>query len=304
VIRLAPGPGRALRWGTLPWRAAIIGGMTSVDAPLAPPWRCPVCREVLLATDDGRRWVCPAGHSFDTAREGYVNLLVAGQRRSRVPGDSSEMVTARREFLATGAYDPLTDAVSAAVASHRPAVVLDVGCGEGHHTRRVRAPVLLGVDVSKAAVATAARADPAGWYAVASAADLPVADASVDVALDVFGPSMPAEFARVVRPGGWVVAAHPGPAHLGQLRRLVYEAPRPHEVKSPFRHAPDLFEEIGSEEIGFPVVVTRVADLEHLFGMTPYRWHAPTDIAERLAAAVAPTFTTGADIRLTTYRRR
>jgi 23S rRNA (guanine745-N1)-methyltransferase len=263
-----------------------------------------VCHDGLSAAGHDRQWVCPAGHSFDVSREGYVNLLLAGQRRSRTPGDSMEMVAARRQFLATGAYDPLSAAISAAVADHDPAVVLDVGCGEGHHTRRVRAPVLLGIDVSKSAVATAARADPAGWYAVASAADLPVADGSIDVALDVFGPSMPAEFARVVRPGGWVVAAHPGPDHLSDLRTLVYDQARPHEVKGPFRHAPELFEETGSEVVVFPVVITEVDDLEHLFQMTPYRWHAPPDIGRRLAEAVAPCFATRADVRLTTYRRR
>jgi 23S rRNA (guanine745-N1)-methyltransferase len=230
-----------------------------------------VCHDRLSSAGGARQWVCPAGHSFDVSREGYVNLLLAGQRRSRTPGDSVEMVAARREFLATGAYEPLSAAISAAVADHDPTAVLDVGCGEGHHTRRVRAPVLLGIDVSKSAVATAARADPAGWYAVASAADLPVADGSIDVALDVFGPSTPTEFARVVRPGGWVVAAHPGPDHLSDLRTLVYDQARPHEVKGPFRHAPELFEETGSEVVDFPVVITDVGDLVPVARPTRHR---------------------------------
>src|ERR1017187_37490 len=86
-------------------------------------WRCPVCRDRLALSADGSRWACPAGHSFDVAREGYVNLLLAGQRRSRQPGDSTEMVNARRRFLATGAYDPLSAAVAQAVAGERPCVV-------------------------------------------------------------------------------------------------------------------------------------------------------------------------------------
>jgi hypothetical protein len=56
--------------------------------------------------------------------------------------------------------------------------------------------------------------------------------------------------------------------------------------------------------VDFPVVITEVDDLEHLFQMTPYRWHAPPDIGRRLAEAVAPRFATRADVRLTTYRRR
>lgn len=267
------------------------------------PWCCPVCRERLALSADGSRWACPAGHSFDVAREGYVNLLLAGQRRSRQPGDSIEMVNARRRFLATGAYDPLSAAVAKAAAGERPGVVLDVGCGEGHYTRAVAAAAVLGVDIAKAAVAAAARAHSGGWYAVASAADLPLQDAAIDVALNVFGPIAAAELARVVRPGGAVVTAHPGAAHLEGLRSLVYAQARPHEVKPPLRAAGDWFAQLGSQLITFDVVVTDVAGLRDLFAMTPYRWHAPPDIDVRIAAAVVPRFETVADVQVTTYRR-
>jgi 23S rRNA (guanine745-N1)-methyltransferase len=267
------------------------------------PWRCPVCRERLVLSGGGSQWTCASGHSFDIAREGYVNLLLAGQRRSRQPGDSTEMVTARRRFLATGAYDPLSAAVAQAAAGERPGVVLDVGCGEGHHTRAVAGATVLGVDIAKAAVAAAARAHSDGWYAVASAASLPLRDAAVDVALNVFGPIAAAELARVVRPGGAVVTAHPAAAHLEGLRSLVYPQARPHEVKPPLRDAGEWFAETGSMLITFDVVVTDVAGLRDLFAMTPYRWHAPPDIDVRIAAAVAPRFETVADVRVTTYRR-
>ena len=266
-------------------------------------WCCPVCRERLALSEGGSRWVCPAGHSFDVAREGYVNLLLAGQRRSRPLGDSTEMVNARRRFLASGAYDPLSAAVAQAATREQPAVVLDVGCGEGHHTRAVAAATVLGVDVAKAAVAAAARAHSGGWYAVASAADLPLQDAAVDVALNVFGPVAAEELARVVRPGGAVVTAHPGAAHLEGLRSMVYTQARPHAVKPPLRGAGEWFTQTGSMSVTFGVVVTDVAGLRDLFAMTPYRWHAPPDIDARIAAAVAPRFETVADVRVTTYRR-
>jgi 23S rRNA (guanine745-N1)-methyltransferase len=260
-----------------------------------------VCRGGLRG---GRTLQCDAGHSFDVAREGYVNLLLAQQRRSRRPGDSDEMVAARRRFLATGAYDPLTDALARVVAGEGPGAVLDVGCGDGRHTRRLEASVVAGVDVSRRAVALAARAHASGWYAVASAADLPVATASVDVALDVFGPVVAAELARVLRPGGAVVAAHPGSGHLAALRALVYADARPHDVKPPLRDAPEWFETAGSEAVTFPVVVADAAVLADLFAMTPYRWHAPPDMAERLADAARRPFTCAADVVITTYRRR
>jgi 23S rRNA (guanine745-N1)-methyltransferase len=237
------------------------------------------------------------------AREGYVNLLVAGQRRRRQPGDSAEMVKARRRFLASGAYDPLTVVLAELVADEKPALVLDVGCGEGRHTRGVTAPMVLGVDVAKPAVVEAARAHRHGWYAVASVEDLPLGDATVDVALDVFGPVAPAELARVVRPGGTVVAAHPGPAHLEGLRSLVYSDGRAHDVKPPLRDAREWFTVAQTAVVTFPVATSTSAQLKDLFAMTPYWRHATPDVHARIDAAASRPFETVADVRVTMYQR-
>lgn len=266
------------------------------------PWRCPVCHDPLELVEAERRWACGAGHSFDVAREGYVNLVLGRPRRHQ-PGDSLEMVASRRRFLATGAYDPLSLAVAAAVAEAKGTVVVDVGCGEGRHTRHLQAPVVLGVDVAKAAIVAAARHHRAAWYAVANAAALPLADRSVDVAVSVFGPVFGAELARVLRPGGLAVVAHPGRGHLSELRALVYEDARPHQLKDPFAGAKEWFEQTGSASLQFPVTTPDAASLRDLFAMTPYRWHGPRDIDDRLAKAAHGPFTTSADIRVTTYRR-
>ncbi len=214
------------------------------------------------------------------------------------------MVRARRRFLSTGAYDPLTAAVAAMTGAGGGDVVVDVGCGEGRHTRALEHPVVLGVDVAKPAVGAAARAHPSGWYAVASAASLPLDDSSVDAAVDVFGPVFAGELARVVRPGGIVVTAHPGPRHLVELRALVYDRVRPHELKPPLRHDPDRFEQLSSEPLRWTVTVEGPAALGDLFAMTPYRWHAPPDIGRRISAAGAGGLVATAEVQLTCYRRR
>jgi len=171
------------------------------------------------------------------------------------------MVSARGRFLASGAYDRISVAVAEAVSSIRPSVLVDVGCGEGHHTRRLDSVAILGVDVSKTAAAVAARSHPAGSYAVATASALPLHARSVDAAVIIFSPTFAEELARVVRPGGVVVTAHPCPNHLATLRELVYERARPHEVKPPLRGAEEWFDEIGSVTLRFPVVVSDVAAL-------------------------------------------
>src|SRR5580658_8946405 len=126
-------------------------------------WSCPVCHVLLVLSSDGRRWACQSGHSFDVARAGYVNLSTGGQRRIRQPGDSEQMINARRRFLATGAFDPLTNALVEVASQESPNVVLDVGCGEGRHTRSMTAGIVMGIDAAKTAAASAARADPVGF---------------------------------------------------------------------------------------------------------------------------------------------
>ena len=68
----------------------------------------------------GSAWCCPAGHSFDIASQGYANLLPVHKKRSLDPGDSKEMVAARRRFLNAGFYQPIAAAArSACVARWR-----------------------------------------------------------------------------------------------------------------------------------------------------------------------------------------
>ncbi len=195
-------------------------------------WRCPSCGQVLEASDD--RLLCSANHSFDRAKEGYVNLLPVQKKRSKRPGDSLEMVLGRRAIHDARLYQPLAEALGD-VVSARPEVrtLLDIGCGEGFYggvlSCRLPYLVLYGVDVAKPAIKLAAKTYPQHRYAVASSRDLPVMTSSIDMALCVFSPSNDAEISRVLRPGGFYLEVGPAPEHLWQLKSALYEQPRQHK---------------------------------------------------------------------------
>ncbi|WP_434742836.1 putative RNA methyltransferase [Micromonospora sp. SH-82] len=91
-----------------------------MDPHVVARLRCPVCAEPLTEVTAGtaRMLRCPSRHSFDVARQGYVNLLTG---RAPHVGDTSEMVAARDDFLAAGHYEPLSAALAAAAttALHR-----------------------------------------------------------------------------------------------------------------------------------------------------------------------------------------
>ena len=97
---------------------------------------CPLDGEPL--NQSGTCWRCPAGHSFDVARQGYLHLLPVQKKRSLDPGDSKDMVAARRRFLNAGFYQPIAEAVNKAVApgaaDAKPLACLDAGCGAVSYT--------------------------------------------------------------------------------------------------------------------------------------------------------------------------
>ena len=68
---------------------------------------CPVCGNLLQKEE--KAYICPKGHNYDLAREGYVYLLPPNKKHSKDPGDNKQMVAARRAFLETGLYQPFSD---------------------------------------------------------------------------------------------------------------------------------------------------------------------------------------------------
>lgn len=75
---------------------------------------------------------------------------------------------------------------------------------------------MLGVDISKDALAAGGKRNRALTLAVASLFELPLADRSCDLVVNLFAPLALEEFRRVLKPGGTPVARHPaGAAFVG-----------------------------------------------------------------------------------------
>ena len=70
---------------------------------------CPLCGGALTRREGS--YLCPAGHCFDIAREGYTYLLPVNQRHSKSPGDDKAMTAARSAFLNKGYYEFLRNAL-------------------------------------------------------------------------------------------------------------------------------------------------------------------------------------------------
>lgn len=241
-----------------------------------PLFCCPICASDL--SKEGGSLRCENGHLFDLSASGYVNLLPAQKKHSKTPGDSKEMVAARRNFLSKRYYEPLRDAVKKEEEALHPETILDCGCGEGYYTSALSGNVF-GIDISKPAIEKAAKKYKNAFFAVASAYDLPVKDESTDLLINVFAPLAISEFRRVVSPDGYFLYVVPAEKHLFEMKKILYD--RPYEnVFSKTEY--DGFEYIKNEKVSFPLEIDGKADISALFGMTPYLWRTPKEGIERL----------------------
>lgn len=270
---------------------------------------CPVC--MCLLKKEEKRYLCPHGHSFDLAKEGYVHLLPANRMHAKLPGDGKEMLAARRRIFDAGHYEPFSDCLNALVLeltdqAEKP-VILDAGCGEGYYTGRLLCALhergvdawAAGFDISKVAVRMAAKRYPSLELAVGSAYHMPVADRSVDCLTSVFAPIVPGEFARVTKPGGVLILAVAAPRHLFQLKEAVYAQPYENETKDTAYAG---FTFLKRVPVRGEITLKNGNAVRDLFTMTPYHWKTSVEDREKLEALTGLTTEIGFDF--VCYRRQ
>ena len=238
---------------------------------------CPVCRERLSFSQGTYR--CENSHSFDVASEGYVNLLLSHQRRSKNPGDDKTMIQARRRFFDAGAYDALIELICTTVPE--PACILDCGCGEGHVLGALKG-TRLGLDVSKDAIRAAAKryAEPF-WMVANGMRNIPIADQSMDVILSVLAPRNMEEFQRILKPNGQLILGVPGLNHLIELRSLLEAGSGDFSEKADeaASKCSASFTEISRQPISYTYLLNQ-DQLADLVQMTPIFWNSSPQAKE------------------------
>jgi len=237
--------------------------------------------------------VCENGHSYDIARQGYVNLLAASDKRSKDPGDSKSMVRARHDFFEAGYYQPvaqhLTELVTKTVADG--SIIVDAGCGEGYYLQCLQHQLqssaqsgcnFVGFDISKWAVAAAARRCPATWF-VASNRNIPISADSVDILISLFGFPAFESFRRILKNQGLLILANAGPRHLIELREIIYTSlknTRSTELEQAQRAGFVLQE---ATQLTYQSPPLDQAGIAQLLEMTPHLYRATREGKEKLS---------------------
>ena len=254
-----------------------------------PTLTCPVCGGVLTKEDRSLR--CSQRHSFDRAKQGYVNLLLSNKSSAKRHGDDKAMLLSRQAFLEKGYYTPLRDALCRQAVEYTTGAVdlLDIGCGEGWYTAGVKAALeqagracrACGLDISKDALIQAAKRKAELELVVGSVNALPIADASCTLLLNIFAPHDDREFLRVLSPGGIYLKVVPLQEHLMELKGAVYE--HPYENPAP-AYAPEGFRQLSFETLRYEITLDCPEDIQALFRMTPYYYKTGRRDQEKLAA--------------------
>ena len=251
---------------------------------------CPICSAALSDVDNGV--VCPVGHRFDRARQGYLNLLPVQHKNSRDPGDNQAMVEARRDFLNAGHYAPVAKRLAELAAERAPARWLDIGCGEGYYTAQIATALPdadgYALDISREAVKRACRRDPSLTWLIASMARVPLADDSCQFLVSVFSPLDWNEAKRLLTPGGGLMRVGPTSGHLMELRERLYDEVRDYADDKHLALIPEGMQLQHSETVEFKLTLVDGQSRANLLAMTPHGWRASAERRANVIEQVAP----------------
>jgi 23S rRNA (guanine745-N1)-methyltransferase len=293
---------------------------------------CPVCKESLHANESNKSLSCDNNHSFDRARQGYLNLLLAHKKKSKNPGDSQAMVSARQAFLNSDFYRPISDSLNQIIVdaalkldssekelskSEKAIQVLDIGCGEGYYSQRMHNSLndhqvehnLFGLDISKDAVIAAAKrakaekhnedvatASSSEWL-VASAIDIPLQAQSIDIATCLFTRLMPESYHKVIKQDGLFICVNTGEKHLIELREKLYDKITKTEF-DPVKNMGEDFELVDHQQVSYTNTLSSQQQIQDLLLMTPHNWRTTAENKESLKSLEALTVTIDAQIHV------
>ncbi len=259
---------------------------------------CPICHSNLAWADNQVR--CSNNHSFDLAKQGYINLAPNHQEAHY----NSQLFAARQRImdqaqLYAGIYDQILDLLAQkGIAFDQADKIIDLGTGEGTHLHQLinhwhsrldspsQGPHPLGLDLAKDGILSAAKHYTNALWVVADLSQLPFKDGRVDGALTILSPSNYPALNKALADQGWFIKIIPGPHYLKELRAIVLdEADQRQDSSASITKFKAAFDNFGQThfESHVPLNKEQMADL---VAMTPLMWHASE---EEIATAQALT---------------
>lgn len=273
----------------------------------------PADGSALQGADEFSRLVSESGHSYDVAKQGYVTLAAGAGLKHQ--GDDMDMVNARETYLARGHFAPFVEAVTGSiqdvvepVADDVAPSILEVGAGTGYYLAHTLDSIAgsrgVGLDISPHAAKHLAKAHPRIGAVVADVWErLPLRDNSVHAISVVFAPRNPAEFRRILAPGGQVVVLTPEVGHLDELREpLGILGVEEGKIDRMYEQASGYLEQAADPvDISFPITLDKESIRDQV-GMSPSARHISAAKLDERLAALPTTLSVTARARLDRLR--
>lgn len=245
---------------------------------------CPVCQKELTRAE--KSFICENLHSFDIAKQGYVNLLYSSHKDGSLIGDNKDMALSRRAFLQKGYFESLILAISDFINEKEitSPTIADICCGEGYYSSYIKEKTnakVYAFDISKEMIKLAAKRKEDISFFVANISRIPLKSNSIDFALHLFAPFHDREFSRIIKDDGYILSVIPGERHLFELKELLYDTPYLNDEKAPETKELILKDRI---KVTKKILLESSEDLDALFKMTPYYYHTKQSDKDKISS--------------------
>ena len=236
---------------------------------------CPKCKKALFLENNSYK--CENNHCYDLSKTKYINLLLNPDKATNNPGDSKESLIARKAYLNQGYYNVISDTVNNYIKEHStgPLQILDLGCGEGYYTQRMKKELnndentYYGLDISKEAINMATKYTKDIYWIVGNSKNVPVLDHSIDIITALFTVVNIDELRRCLKDNGYIIHVTANPKHLIEIKELIYDEIKiksDEHIRLPF-HVRESFDLVKK------VSIENREDALNLLKMTPHYYH-------------------------------
>ncbi|RJS50222.1 SAM-dependent methyltransferase [Bacillus sp. PK3_68] len=268
---------------------------------------CPICNSSMKVMEF-KSLVCSNHHTFDFAKQGYVNLMTHSVNTKYSKG----LFEARRKLITEGAfYKPLIHEIAKMIDEHADKTeeilsILDTGCGEGSHLADIcdivrsgffKSVAGVGIDISKEGIMAASKRYSNKIWAVADLANTPFKNKQFDVILNILSPSNYAEFNRLLTSGGLLIKIVPQSGYLKELREHLFH----HSEKQNYSNSETVkrfnerFQFVESSRLSYTINLNKFS-LEWLVHMTPLTWSITEERVESFFNEDSTQITVDVDI--------
>ncbi|OAT72530.1 putative RNA methyltransferase [Parageobacillus thermoglucosidasius] len=255
-------------------------------------FQCPICSSP-MGIVDLKSLICSNNHTFDIAKQGYVNLMT----RSLATRYDKELFESRKIIAESGFFELLYKMVSEWIKNEvrleeETVKILDTGCGEGSHLSSIKQKISshstsevlgVGIDIAKEGILVAAKHHSNMIWCVADLAHSPFRSNTFDVILNILSPANYQEFQRLLNDNGIVIKVIPRSDYLKELREVFFDEPEKQSYSNQkiVRRFNANFETVDMFRLRYSISLSK-ALIPPLIRMTPLSWSATAEKIETL----------------------